>query len=100
MNQAVNNFPYNIISKISYNVTAQIKACGITCLLFQIGLMVVWRQERENMPIRNTPKRKKRSYPPFWERFIPVALILIVGIIAFLIYITIRVALGLAALPF
>jgi hypothetical protein len=52
------------------------------------------------MARNKSPKKNKRSYPPFWERFIPVALILIAGIITFLIYITIRVALGMAALPF
>jgi hypothetical protein len=52
------------------------------------------------MSINDSPKRKKRSYPPFWDKFIPVVLILIAGIITFLIYITIRVALGMAAWPF
>ena len=52
------------------------------------------------MSVKNDPKRKKRRYPPFWEKFIPVALIIIVWIIAFLIFIIIRVALGMAALPF
>lgn len=52
------------------------------------------------MSTDDSPKRKKRNYPPFWDKFIPVALILIVGVIAFLIYITLRVALGMAALPF
>jgi hypothetical protein len=45
-------------------------------------------------------KSKKRSYPPFWEKFIPIALIIITAIIAFLIFVTIRVALGLSVLPF
>jgi len=26
------------------------------------------------MSINDSPKRKKRSYPPFWDKFIPVAL--------------------------
>ena len=58
------------------------------------------RFEKDSMARNKSPKKNKRSYPPFWDKFIPVALMLIVGIIAFLIYITIRVALGMAALPF
>jgi hypothetical protein len=58
------------------------------------------RFKKDSMARNKSPKKNKRSYPPFWERFIPVVLILIAGIITFLIYITIRVALGMAALPF
>ena len=36
----------------------------------------------------------KRHYPPFWEKFIPVALIIIVVIIAILILVILSVALG------
>ena len=42
-------------------------------------------------------KRNKRQYPPFWDKFIPVAVLIISGIIAFLIFMTIRVALGMTA---
>jgi len=45
-------------------------------------------------------KKNKRSYPRFWEKFIPIAVFIITVLIAFLIFITIRVALGLTALPF
>ncbi|MCD6424260.1 MAG: hypothetical protein J7L35_02045 [Anaerolineales bacterium] len=44
-----------------------------------------------------TKKSTKRVYPEFWDKFIPVAVILIAVIIAFLAYITIRVALGMSA---
>jgi hypothetical protein len=47
------------------------------------------------MPNEKT-KKKSRRYPPFWDKFIPVAVLIITGIIAFLIFATIRVALGLA----
>jgi hypothetical protein len=46
---------------------------------------------------KNSSKRKKRQYPPFWEKFIPVAVVIILGIIAFLVFATIRVALGMTA---
>ncbi|GEM_PF-3596736 len=47
----------------------------------------------------NRPNKKstKRVYPKFWDKFIPVAVILIVVIIALLAYITVRVALGMSA---
>ena len=38
--------------------------------------------------------KPKRHYPPFWEKFIPVALIVIVVIIAILILVILSVALG------
>jgi hypothetical protein len=56
--------------------------------------------DQENMAKKKTQNPIKRKYPPFWEKFIPVALILITGIIAFLIFVIIRVALGLSALSF
>lgn len=46
-------------------------------------------EKRENQ----TPQ--KRRYPPFWEKFIPVALIIIVVIIAILLLVVLSVALGL-----
>ena len=46
---------------------------------------------------RSNKKTKKRSYPEFWDKFIPVAVILITLVIAFLAFITIRVALGMTA---
>jgi hypothetical protein len=46
-----------------------------------------------------SPKSPKRRYPPFWEKFIPAAVLIISAIIAFLVFVTIRVALGLPALP-
>jgi len=45
----------------------------------------------------NGSKRNKRQYPPFWDKFIPVAVVIILGIIGFLIFSTIRVALGMTA---
>ena len=47
----------------------------------------------------NGPNKKstKHVYPKFWDKFIPVAVILIVVIIALLAYITVRVALGMSA---
>jgi len=42
-------------------------------------------------------KQPKRQYPPFWEKFIPVAVIIITVIIILLVFITIRVALGMEA---
>jgi len=45
-------------------------------------------------------KSNKRRYPPFWEKFIPAAVVVLILVIAVLIIITIRVALGLDALPF
>lgn len=42
-------------------------------------------------------KSTKRKYPKFWDKFIPLALILITAIIIFLVYVTVRVALGMAA---
>jgi hypothetical protein len=52
------------------------------------------------MPEKQPPKSKKRPYPPFWEKFIPVAVLIISAIIAFLIFVIIRVALGMPPLPF
>lgn len=46
------------------------------------------------------PLPNHRRYPQFWERFIPAAVIVIVAIILFLAFVTVRVALGLQALPF
>lgn len=46
---------------------------------------------------RPNKKPKKRAYPEFWNKFIPVAVILIAALIIFLIFITIRVALGMTA---
>jgi hypothetical protein len=54
----------------------------------------------KDMAKKTNLKPQKRSYPPFWDKFIPGAVILITAIIAVLVFITIRVALGLAALPF
>jgi len=45
-------------------------------------------------------KANKRRYPPFWEKFIPAAVVILTLIIAVLIFITIRIAMGLAVLPF
>ena len=42
-------------------------------------------------------KSNKRVYPEFWDKFIPIAVILVLVIIAFLAYLTVRVALGLSA---
>jgi hypothetical protein len=56
--------------------------------------------DQENMAKKKTQNPIKRKYPPFWEKFIPVAVILIAGMIAFLIFVIIRVALGLSALSF
>ena len=44
------------------------------------------------------PEKKtipRRNYPPFWEKFVPVALIIIMIIIAILILVILSVALGL-----
>jgi len=49
------------------------------------------------MSINKPPKKPGRQYPPFWEKFIPAALIFITLIIVLLIIIIIRVALGMAA---
>lgn len=46
------------------------------------------------------PFPRQRRYPPFWEKFIPAALLVIAVIIVLLVFVTVRVALGLAALPF
>ena len=46
---------------------------------------------------RPNKKSKKHVYPEFWDKFIPVAVILITVIIAFLAFITVRVALGMSA---
>ena len=42
-------------------------------------------------------KSNKHVYPEFWDKFIPVAVILILVIIAVLAFITVRVALGMSA---
>ena len=42
-----------------------------------------------------TPDRPRRPYPPFYERFVPIALVLIVVIIVVLLLIILAVALGL-----
>ena len=42
-------------------------------------------------------KPRKRMYPKFWDKFIPVAVFLITAVILVLIFITIRVALGMTA---
>jgi hypothetical protein len=52
------------------------------------------------MPGKIPSQARKRSYPPFWEKFIPFALVIISLIIACLIYMIFRVALGLTPLPF
>jgi hypothetical protein len=38
---------------------------------------------------------KKRQYPPFWERFVPIAVSIILGIVVILILIILAVAIGL-----
>jgi len=47
------------------------------------------------MPNKSKKLQTKREYPPFWEKFIPVALIVITGIVVFLLIVIISVALGI-----
>jgi len=49
------------------------------------------------MESKNKVSRKKRKYPPFWDKIIPILIVLIIVIIAVLIIATIRVALGMTA---
>lgn len=44
---------------------------------------------------REKPARPKRQYPPFYEKVVPVALVVIVIAIAILLLIILGVALGL-----
>lgn len=46
---------------------------------------------------KKSKKKNNRSYPEFWDNFIPAAVLLITVIILFLVYITARVALGYPA---
>ncbi len=46
------------------------------------------------MPNNNKQITKKRQYPPFWEKFIPAALVIILAVIIILIIVIISVALG------
>ena len=43
----------------------------------------------------NDKEPAKRSYPPFWEKFIPIALVVILLIIILLLVVIIGVALGI-----
>ncbi len=47
------------------------------------------------MKINDNQSKNKRQYPPFWEKFIPIAIGIIVTIIIILIIIIFAVALGL-----
>ena len=47
------------------------------------------------MKINDNQSKNKRQYPPFWEKFIPIAIGIIVVIIIILIIIIFDVALGL-----
>jgi len=47
------------------------------------------------MPNKSKKLQTKREYPPFWEKFIPVALIVITVIVVFLLIVIISVALGI-----
>jgi len=47
------------------------------------------------MKNEKVPPSNKRKYPPFWERFIPIAIGIIIFIIILLLIISITVALGL-----
>ena len=47
------------------------------------------------MPKKSKKPQTKREYPPFWEKFIPVALVFITGIIVILLIVIISVALGI-----
>jgi hypothetical protein len=44
---------------------------------------------------KQSSSRPKRRYPPFYERFVPVALGVIVAVIVILLLIILSVALGL-----
>ena len=47
------------------------------------------------MKINGNQSKNKRQYPPFWEKFVPIAIGIIVVIIIILIIIIFAVALGL-----
>ncbi len=47
------------------------------------------------MKINDNQSKNKRQYPPFWEKFVPIAIGIIVTIIIILIIIIFAVALGL-----
>lgn len=47
------------------------------------------------MTDKHNPNRKRRQYPPFWERIVPIALIIIAALVIVLLAVTIAVALGL-----
>ncbi len=49
------------------------------------------------MTEKREKKTTKRKYPRPWNVLIPAAVILISGVITYLVFITIRVALGLSA---
>lgn len=40
-------------------------------------------------------KKRKRTYPPFWEKFIPVAIGIIAFVIVILLIIILTIALGI-----
>ena len=52
-------------------------------------------EDNKIMPKISNKPQTKREYPPFWEKFIPVALIVITGIIVLLLIVIISVALGI-----
>ena len=52
-------------------------------------------EDNKIMPNKSKKPQIKREYPPFWEKFIPVALIVITGIVVFLLIVIICVALGI-----
>lgn len=54
-------------------------------------------RDEDNIVMSKKSKKTqtKREYPPFWEKFIPVALVLITGIIVLLLIVIISVALGI-----
>ena len=47
------------------------------------------------MPNESKKPQTKRQYPPFWEKFIPGALVVITGIIILLLIVIISIALGI-----
>jgi hypothetical protein len=52
-------------------------------------------ERHETMQDRDPKTRPKREYPPFYERVVPIALLIIVVAIAILLIVVLGVLLGL-----
>lgn len=60
-----------------------------------VPVHLLYSKDSENMSGNGKQGSPKRQYPPFYERFIPLALAVIVLAIVFLLIVIVAVALGL-----